>query len=52
MNEEVTDVSTLKDSALVKVKVKCMCTWRYRYPANLGTMKNTNKNGGATTMQQ
>jgi len=37
---------------MVKVKVNCMCTWRYRYPANLGTMKNNNKNGGATITQQ
>jgi len=29
-----------------------MCTWRYRYPANLGTIKNKNRNGGTTIMQQ
>jgi len=29
-----------------------MCTWRYRYPANLGTVKNNNKYGGTTIMQQ
>jgi len=31
---------------------QCMCTWRYRCPADLGTMKNNNKKGGATIMQQ
>jgi len=36
----------------VKAKVKRMYTWRYRYPANLGTSKYNNKDGGTTIMQR